>query len=119
MRAQRLFRGMALTGFLGLIVSILIWNAFLAPSGKYPVALVLMLLLVPLMIPLRGLLYGRRYTHAWVSMLALFYFALGVADAYSDPVDRWYGVAVTAFSLMLFAGSIFYVRLSARHDSKT
>jgi uncharacterized membrane protein len=99
------------TGFFGLLVTILLWHAWLAPTGKYPVALILIVLLTPLMIPMRGLLHGRPYTHAWASMLSLFYFCLGIMHAWSesDPAARAYGLALTVFSALFFNGAIFYV----------
>jgi uncharacterized membrane protein len=109
----QLFRLMALTGFLGLLTVLLLWNAWLSPPTQYPVALVLIILLTPLLFPLRGILHGRRYTHAWVSMLTLFYFCIGVTEAYGDPAARYYGLAVTACSLLLFVGAIGYVKLTA------
>ena len=113
MKPVTAFYALALAGFFGLLGTILLWHAWLAPAGKYPVALILIVLLVPLLIPLRGLLHGRSYTHAWASMLSLFYFCLGIMHAWSEPATRGYGLALTAFSLMFFCGTIFYVRHSS------
>jgi uncharacterized membrane protein len=110
------FNTLALAGFFGLLATILLWHAWLKPPGKYPVALFLIVLLAPLLAPLRGLLHGRVYTHAWAGMLALFYFCLGIMNAWSEPAARIYGLLLTAFSLMFFAGAIFYVR-SSRESS--
>ncbi len=114
MRAALLCKYLALTGYGAILLLIILWNAWLAPSEKYPTGLILIILLIPLLIPLRGLLHGRPYTYAWVSMLSLLYFILGVSDAYSDPVDRIYGWLMIAFSLMLFCGAILFVYLNAK-----
>lgn len=106
-----LWRNIALTAYLGLFVLIIVWNIFIAPPEKYPRALILIVLLIPLLFPLRGMLHGRRYTYAWSSMLSLLYFILGVADAYSDPVDRVYGLLMMALGIGWFGGAILYVRL--------
>lgn len=115
MKQPAAFNTLTLVGFFGLFATILLWHAWLKPPGKYPVALILTVLLLPLLIPLRGLLHGRAYTHAWASMLSLFYFCLGVMHAWSEPASRVYGLSLTACSLMFFSGAIFYVRCS-RHD---
>ena len=114
MKPVATFYALALAGFFGLLSTILLWHAWLAPTGKYPVALILIVLLVPLLIPLRGLLHGRAYTHAWSSMLSLFYFCLGVMYAWSEPAARGYGLSLTVFSLMFFSGAICYVHYSRR-----
>ena len=106
------YRRLALGGYLALLVLILAWNTVVAPSQRYPVALILIVLLVPMLVPLRGLLHGRRYTHAWSSMLSLAYFVIGVGDAYSDPIDRLYGWLMIVFSLAWFTGAVLYVKTS-------
>jgi uncharacterized membrane protein len=108
------FNALALAGFFGLLATILLWHAWLKPPGRYPTALFLIVLLTPLLAPLRGLLHGRVYTHAWAGMLALFYFCLGVMHTWSEPAARVYGLLLTAFSIMFFTGAIFYVRCSRK-----
>jgi uncharacterized membrane protein len=114
MKPAAAFYSLTLAGFFGVLTTILLWHAWLAPPGKYPVALLLILLLGPLLLPMRGLLHGRTYTHAWASMLSLFYFCLGIMHAWSEPAARGYGVALTVFSLMFFSGAICYVHYSRR-----
>lgn len=92
-----------------------LWVVLLAPPANPAlVAPLLLLLVLPLVIPLRGLLYGRRYTAAWVSLLSLFYFAYGIARIPDPPPVRWLGITCTALSLGLFLGAVGYVRLTRR-----
>lgn len=114
MNTSRLWRWTALSGFLGLIGWITVWNSLVSPPDSRLVAPLLIVLLSPLLVGLRGMLHRRRYTHGWVGMLALFYFVLGVGDAYADPVDRPYGLVLIALSVMLFAGAIGYIKSGAR-----
>lgn len=112
MKVALMWRWAALAGYLGLIAWIMLWNTLIAPPAEKWVAVVLLVLLTPLLVGLRGMLHGRRYTHGWVSMLSLLYFVVGIGDAYADPVDRPYGILMILLSLTLFVGSIGYVRLS-------
>ena len=106
--ALKLSRWTALIGYFGLLILLLNWFSWISPPHQVPRALILIVLVVPLMFPLRGLLHGKTYTHAWTSFLSLFYFAIGVDIAYTVPADRWLAIAMTTFSLLLFAGSIFF-----------
>ncbi|WP_353171743.1 DUF2069 domain-containing protein [Paracandidimonas soli] len=66
-----------------LIVWCLAWEmavAPLRPGGSY-----LALKVLPLMLPLGGVLKGRVYTMQWACMLILLYLMEGVVRAYSDP----------------------------------
>jgi uncharacterized membrane protein len=114
MKRSTVFNALAIASLCGLLATILLWHAWLKPPEKFPVALFLIVLLSPLLLTLRGLLHGRAYTHAWASMLSLFYFCLGVMHAWSGGQTgiRSYGVALTIFSLMFFCAAILYVRTS-------
>lgn len=115
MNRSAVFNALALAGLCGLLATILLWHAWLKPPEKFPVALFLIALLSPLLLALRGILHGKAYTHAWASMLSLFYFCLGIMHAWSGDQTgiRGYGVSLTIFSLMFFSGAILYVR--SRH----
>lgn len=75
-------RWTAVLSLLGLIVLSLLWERWLAPirpGGSW-----LMLKAVPLLLPLRGLMHGKRYTYQWSSLLILAYLTEGLVRASSD-----------------------------------
>lgn len=113
-RGVAVCRCLALGAHLALLALVLAWYAWLAPPARAPVSLVLALVAVPLLLPLRGLLHGRAYTHAWTSFLALPYFALGVDAVAAGVRPAWLGWAVIAASLALFAAAVGYARLAGR-----
>jgi uncharacterized membrane protein len=68
---------------------------------------------LPLVLPLRGIVSGRRYTYQWSSMLILAYFAEGVTRAWSEVgPSRHLALAEIAISLGYFAAAISFVRLT-------
>ncbi|MBD8873206.1 DUF2069 domain-containing protein [Rhodanobacter sp. DHB23] len=77
-----------------------LWHGWLLPPQGMPVALVLMLTLVPLLLPLAALRNPRRAL-LWVGILALFYFCHGVAEAWSAPVERTLAAIEIALTLLL------------------
>jgi uncharacterized membrane protein len=75
-------RWLAVGSLLGLIVLGLAWELWLAPlrpGGSW-----LALKVLPLTIPLAGMLKNRMYTYRWVSLLVWVYFTEGVVRATSD-----------------------------------
>jgi uncharacterized membrane protein len=70
----------------------------------------ILLLVLPLLIPLRGLLRDRRYTYKWIGFLTLLYFCIGISELVSNPQLRIYGTATTIASTLLFLASIYYAR---------
>jgi uncharacterized membrane protein len=106
-------RWFTLGGYFGLFFLVLIWTTLVDPPQHLPRSLVLLILLLPLLAPLRGLLHGRVRTHAWTSLLSLFYVAVGITLAAAEA-DRLYGLLMLTFALLLFGGCLLHVRAARR-----
>ena len=108
---RTLFRIATLTGYFTLLILWVVWIAWLSEDRYYPVALGLLFWAGPLLLPLRGLLYGRSYTHAWCSFMAIYYFVLSVdaVAAGNDPTLAWISLVA---SIVLFTGCVGYVRFN-------
>lgn len=117
MRKSQVARYTALAGYLGLFPLIALWYTVLAPSEHFGLAFPLVMLLVPLLFPMKGMLTGKLYTYAWTSFLSLYYFAHGVGETYSEPDERLYGSLEILFSMMWFIGAILYVRYTKKETS--
>jgi len=63
----------------------------------------------PLMFPLKGLLHGKLYTHAWAMYLALFYFVIGIWYA-GDESTRNFGIIFSLLSVLFFLGTMLFTR---------
>ncbi len=101
----------ALTGFFGLFALLMLWNTVLVPSTRFPVALVLLAAVTPLLLPMRGLLDRKPKSCAWAAYISLIYFIHGSVETYVNVDERLYSALEVMLSLMLFFGSAFYVRL--------
>ena len=111
-KKQRL-QTIALGSYFALLIHLLLWIIWLAPSHYFPTAMVLMVMVVPLALPLRGLLNGRPYTYAWSGFLALLYFVHGIGDFFINPPERIYSGIEILLSLTFFFSCAFYARLGA------
>ena len=114
MTLTQLARLVTLAGYFGLLILLTLWFTVLAPSNHLPTSLMLLVIVGPLMFPLRGLLHGNPYTHAWTSMLTLLYFTHGVIEAWSNSAERGYALLEVFFSVLLFVGAVGYARFRAR-----
>lgn len=106
----RFWHGLTLLGYFGLFAVLCLW--LLAQPG--PLRLLLSLVLLgPLLPPLRGLIYGRSRTHLGVSLLAMVYFCVGIALLAGDLSNgdpAWMSGLIVLSSLLLFGGALSYVR---------
>jgi uncharacterized membrane protein len=103
---------LAAVSLITLIVLCLAWEMWLAPLR--PGGSMLVLKVLPLLLPLRGILHGRRYTHQWVSLLVLLYVAEGAVRLISDGApSRWLAGAEVILASLLFAGCLGHSRATA------
>jgi uncharacterized membrane protein len=101
----------ATVSLIALILLCLAWETVLAPLR--PGGSLLVLKATPLLIPLFGILRGKRYTYQWSSMFILLYFTEGVVRAWSDVgLSAQLALLELLFTLVFFVCAIFYARLT-------
>lgn len=98
-----------LIGYFGLLSFIPIWHLIVKPLPPEFMSVTLLVQIGPLMFPLKGILHGKVYTHAWAMYLALFYFIIGVWYA-GDESTRTFGLIFSLLSILFFLGTMFYTR---------
>ena len=104
-------RIVAVGSLIALIVLGLAWELWLAPTGNRTLALKV----VPLLLPLAGLLRNRMYTYRWVSLMVWLYFTEGIVRATSDRgLGVGLGVIEVVLCLTLFAACAAHVRWRLR-----
>lgn len=105
-RALHLGASISLIALIALCVAWELWLAPLKTGGS-----MLVLKVLPLLIPLFGILRGKRYTFQWAGMLILFYFTEGIVRAWSEHgLSATLAVLETVLSLIFFGCAIFYAK---------
>lgn len=104
------FHLLACISLIALILMLVLWEMVLVPlrpNGSWMV-----LKVIPLLFPLRGILKSQNYTMQWSSMLILLYFTEGVVRASSDTssLSRVLAGLEIIFSIAFFFGTILYLR---------
>ena len=108
-RVLSVVAGISLIALILLSLAWELWLAPLRPGGSW-----LVLKAVLLLLPLRGVLTGQRYTYQWASMFILLYFTEGVMRAWSDNgLSATLAMAEVALSVVFFFAAIAYARMSA------
>jgi uncharacterized membrane protein len=104
-------RLVAVAGLLALIALGLAWELWLAPTGGGTLALKVL----PLALPLAGLLKRRLYTYRWLSLMIWLYFIEGVVRATSDRgLSAALAALEVALCLLVFAACAIHVRARLR-----
>lgn len=82
------------------------WLAPLRPGGSW-----LILKAAVLLLPLFGILRGKRYTYKWLSLLIQFYLLEGLTRATSEGgLSQLLAIGETLLATIIFASAILYIR---------
>ncbi|MCH1931831.1 DUF2069 domain-containing protein [Shewanella sp. A25] len=100
-------------GYLALVLLLGGWFVGQGVNGEYSL-LFSLLWLVPLLLPLRGILKGNPYTYAWASFILCLYMLHGLTLLYVTVDARAFAsIEVVLITLLLIAFP-FYARLRGR-----
>ena len=103
-------RWTAAASLFGLIVLGVAWEMVLAPIR--PGGSLLALKVLPLILPLAGVMKNRMYTYRWLSLLVWLYFTEGAVRAWSDKAPGNYLAMIEVFlCLVLFTACALHVRV--------
>lgn len=107
---QDILYWLSCASLIALIILLILWETLLAPlrpGGSWMVIKV-----IPLLFPLRGILKRQIYTMQWSSMFILLYFTEGVVRARSDilPLSNVLAWIEIVLSVVFFFSSISYLR---------
>ncbi len=106
-RRSRVLAAGSLLGLIALGLAWELWLAPLRPGGSW-----LALKVLPLTLPLAGLLKNRMYTYRWLSLLVWLYFTEGVVRATTESgLSASLAMLEVLLCLMLFAGCALHVRV--------
>ncbi len=109
--AVRRTRALAVGATLALIALGLAWELWLAPTGRGTLAIKVL----PLLLPLPGLLRLRLYTYRWVSLGVWLYVAEGAMRAGSEHgVSASLALIEVVLALLLFAACCIQIRARLR-----
>ena len=103
-------RWTAAASLTGLIVLGVAWEMVLAPIR--PGGSLLALKVLPLILPLAGVMKNRMYTYRWLSLLVWLYFTEGAVRAWSDkPPGNYLAMIEVVLCLVLFAACSLHVKI--------
>ncbi len=106
----RFYRYLALSSHLALLIWVCLWHFILSPDTGYSALFVFLMYVVPLLLPLKGVIQGKPYTHAWANFVVLYYLLHGCTIAYAVPAERVYAAIEILLCCGMFTGCSVFAR---------
>jgi uncharacterized membrane protein len=105
------YRYLALISHLSLLAWMIIWYLLLTTSAEYSAAFVLIVYVLPLLLPLKGIIQAQPYTHAWACFVVLWYFLHSITVIYAEPDYLWHAILELFLASAMFIGCSVFARL--------
>lgn len=107
-------RTLALASYLGLLVLMSCWQLLWQSSSEFSLLSRVLLWVVPLLLPLPGLLRGKPYTYAWTNFILMWYFLHSLTTLYVAPAERGLASAELLLTSAAFVGCTWFARRQGR-----
>jgi uncharacterized membrane protein len=114
MKTQRIstpnLRKLALFGYFSLLIFMPLWLLVLSPSESLSTLTTFLLFILPLLFPMKGILQGNPFTHAWANFIVLIYFLHSLTTLWVLPSDRFWALLELIFASTMFLGCSYYAK---------
>ena len=101
-------RKIALISYFSLLIYMPLWLIILSPSSGLSPTLTIVMFVVPLLLPIRGILSGNPYTYAWTNFIVMIYFLHSLTTLWVAPEDRlWAAIELILASALFFAATYY------------
>lgn len=110
MQNTQFYRYLALISHILLLAWVCTWHFALRPEQAFSTTFILLIYVVPLALPLPGVIKGKPYTHAWANFIVMFYLIHGLTIIYAEPHEWLYAVIELVLATTMFIGCAVYAR---------
>lgn len=107
----RKLRYLALLSHLALLIWMSVWYFALPMDADYSTTFKILIYILPLLLPLPGIVKGKPYTHAWASFIVLLYLLHGITVIYAEPSQMYYAIIELVLAVAMFVGCSAFARL--------
>ena len=118
----KIWRTISLVSYAATFLLTFNWLSWYSPPEDVPRALLLLILVVPLVLPVKGFIHGRAMSYVAVAFVSMWLFAAGLDVAIYEQNWTELGWALVACSVLLFVACYFYLRYLPRpvkHEEDT
>ncbi|QJR82682.1 DUF2069 domain-containing protein [Alteromonas pelagimontana] len=106
----RFYRYLALGSYIGLLAWVAVWQLLLNTDHSYSLTFIAIIYLLPLLLPAKGMIQGKPYTHAWANFVVLFYLIHGCTVMYAIEAERLYAAIELILVMLMFTGCCVFAR---------
>ncbi|CAH9057349.1 hypothetical protein PSECIP111854_01979 [Pseudoalteromonas sp. CIP111854] len=104
------YQRLALFGYIGLLILMPTWLYILAPREGYSNGFIFVVYILPLLLPLKGIIQDKPYTYAWANFIVMIYFIHSLSLLWVSPQEMLWIMLELIFASSMFIGCTYYAR---------
>lgn len=104
------FQRFALIGYIGLLILMPVWLFLIAPREGHSNSFIFVVYILPLLLPLKGIIQDKPYTYAWANFIVMFYFIHGFTLLWVAQEQLIWVLLELIFASLMFIGCTYYAR---------
>ena len=104
------FQRFALIGYIGLLILMPVWLFLIAPREGHSNGFIFVVYILPLLLPLKGIIQDKPYTYAWANFIVMFYFIHGFTLLWVAQEQLIWVLLELIFASLMFIGCTYYAR---------
>ncbi|WP_404339332.1 DUF2069 domain-containing protein [Pseudoalteromonas mariniglutinosa] len=104
------FQRFALIGYVGLLILMPTWLFLISPREGHSVGFIFSVYILPLLLPLKGIIQDKPYTYAWANFIVMFYFIHGFTLLWVAQEQLLWVLLELLFASLMFIGCTYYAR---------
>ncbi|MEH6395783.1 DUF2069 domain-containing protein [Pseudoalteromonas sp.] len=104
------FQRIAIIGYVGLLLLMPLWLFLIAPREGHSNGFIFVVYILPLLLPLKGIIQDKPYTYAWANFIVMFYFIHGFTLLWVAQDQLLWVLLELLFASMMFIGCTYYAR---------
>ncbi|MBQ4833304.1 DUF2069 domain-containing protein [Pseudoalteromonas sp. MMG010] len=104
------FQRTALFGYIGLLTLMPLWMFVFFPRDGHSIGFIFALYILPLLLPLKGIIQDKPYTYAWANFIVMIYFIHGFTLLWVAQDELIFVLLELLFASSMFIGCTYYAR---------
>ncbi|KZN64745.1 membrane protein [Pseudoalteromonas luteoviolacea CPMOR-1] len=104
------FHRLALFGYFGLLILMPVWLFLLSPREGHSIGFMFAVYILPLLLPLKGIIQDKPYTFAWANFIVLIYFIHGFTLLWIATDELLWVSLELIFATSMFIGCTYYAK---------
>jgi uncharacterized membrane protein len=110
MFTTKTLKHITLFGYFSLLLYMPFWLLVMSNDTALSIPLTLVMFVLPLLFPLKGLVQGNPYTYAWSNFIVMIYFLHSLTTLWVSADEKFWALGELFFATTMFIAGSYYAK---------